>query len=266
MLHDPKKLLLVAGPSLLENKLAVFKVAEALKALSQKHAESLTVVFRSSFDKPHRGTLFSARGSGLEEGLRLLTEVKDQLELKISTDVHERQQIEPASLVCDVLQIPSLLCRQNDLITDAAKSGCVVNLRKGVALSPIDALQLAEKVECAHATEFWMTERGSAFGYNQLMCDMRIFTALKHTDCPVLFDASITTELPEGVAQRLKNSARAFSLPLAKAALAAGAAGLYLDVHPEPENALVDNATQLPLKELDGFVAQALELWQKLHA
>lgn len=264
MIHESGKLLLMAGPSLLESEKVSFAVAEVLKRLAQKHAATLKVVFRSSFDKPQRSTLFGSRGEGMEAGLRLLSELKDKFGLLVGTDVHERYQVEPSSAICDVLQIPSQLCLQADLVVEAAKSGCVVNIRKGAQISALEALPVVEKVECAHASEVWLTERGSCFGYGDVVVDMRGFTILKRAECPILFDATSPSRLP-GLPLSKENGPARFTLPLAKAALASGADGLSIDVHPEPENALVDGAIQLPLGYLEIIVDECLKTWKTLR-
>ena len=263
MLYENGKLLLVAGPSLLENERTVFSVAEVLKRLAQKYAATLKVVFRSSFDKPHRSGLLSARGEGMDAGLTLLTAVKDQFDLPVATDVHQPHQINSLSLVCDMLQIPSQLCRSTDLATEAARSGCTLNLRKGTSLSPQDTLQLVEKIKCANPSELWVTERGTAFGYNNLVVDMRVFPVIKKTECPVLIDATVVSQMT-GLSMPKASELPDLALAMARASLAAGADGLYLDVHPEPENALVDNMSHLPLEKMESFVDECLQLWVQL--
>ena len=251
-------MLLVAGPSLLESEKVVFTVAEELKKLSEKHPR-LQVIFKGSFDKPHYDSFFGTRGNGMEAGLRLLTEVKNQFGLPVMTDVHERYQVEPVSIVCDALQIPSQLCQQTDLVMDAAKSGCALNIRKGSHLSPMETLGIAEKIECSRAAEIWITERGTTFGYENRAVDMRAFTILKRAECPILLDATAVSKMP-GWKTPKETPASVFALPMARAALVAGADGLSLEIHPEPENALVDNATQLPLGQLGRFIEECLKL------
>jgi 2-dehydro-3-deoxyphosphooctonate aldolase (KDO 8-P synthase) len=266
MIYDSSKLLLVAGPSLLEGERITFAVAQALRKLQDKYASELKVVFKSSFDKPNRTSLYSARGEGLEAGLALLSEVKDRYGLPLLTDVHERHQVPGAAAVCDVLQIPSLLCRQTDLMVAIAKSGATINLRKGPYLSPGETLEVAEKIETCHANELWITERGYCFGYDNLVLDLRVLPILRHAECPLLVDLSTPSPLPAGVGLPKALGVVQFVSPLARAAVAAGADGLYLDLHPEPENALADNALQLPLPLLDGVVADALKVWRALRS
>lgn len=262
MLFKDNKLLLVAGPCALESEKIVRKVAEVLKSLQRQYSQ-LNIVFKGSFDKANRTSVFSARGPGITEGLQLLAMVKDEYDLPTLTDVHERYQVEPVSAVCDVLQIPAYLCRQTDLLAEAARSGCTVNVKKGQFLSPSEALQITEKLEKNHAHEIWLTERGTTFGYNNLVVDMRSFTIMKRAECPLIFDATHSVQLP-GQGGNVSGGDRQFILPLAKAALAAGADGLFMETHPDPENALSDMSCQLPLDRMVDTVCTLMKLWENL--
>ena len=262
MIHQPGKLLLVAGPCALESEKIVRQTAEKIKAVGERFRDQLTVVFKGSFDKANRTSLYTARGPGLDEGLQLLALVKDDYNLLTLTDVHERYQVEPVSAVVDVLQIPAFLCRQTDLIVEAAKTGCTVNVKKGQFLSPREALSIVEKLKLSHATEHWLTERGTTFGYNNLVVDMRVFPILKSAECPILFDATHSVQLPGAQGQQ-SGGDRQYILPLSRAALAAGATGLFVETHPEPENALSDAATQLPLDQFESFIEECLRWWRR---
>lgn len=261
MLYQANKLLLIAGPCMLEGEKVVRQVAQALVKIKDAYAEELTVVFKGSFDKANRTSISTARGPGLKEGLELLAMVKDDYGLPTLTDVHERSQVEPVSAVVDVLQIPAFLCRQTDLIVEAARTGCCVNVKKGQFLSPMEALSIVEKLRLSHSAEHWLTERGTTFGYNNLVVDMRVFPILQQAECPIIFDATHSVQLPGGLGKQ-SGGQREYIVPLAKAALAAGAHGLFIETHPDPVNALSDAGTQLPLEELERTLAACLKIWK----
>ncbi len=261
MLYEEGKLLLIAGPCALESEQVVRKVADVLKKFQEKNAREVKVIFKGSFDKANRTSLMTPRGPGMAEGLQLLAMVKDDYDLPTLTDIHERFQVEPVSAVVDVLQIPAFLCRQTDLIVEAAKTGCVVNVKKGQFLSPMEALSIIEKLEASHSVEHWLTERGTTFGYNNLIVDMRVFPILQKAECPIIFDATHAVQLPGGMGKQ-SGGERQFILPLARAALAAGAHGLFIETHPEPENAVSDAATQLPLQDFESTLEECLKIWR----
>ena len=262
MLFNPDKLLLIAGPCSLENETVCRAVAEALTKLAKKHRE-LNIVFKGSFDKANRTSL-GGRGTGIKEGLRLLALMKQDYGFPVLTDIHERQQAAAVGQVCDVLQIPAFLCRQTDLLLAAAKTGRVVNVKKGQFLSPAEMQFVVSKLKQAKAAEIWQTERGTTFGYQNLVVDMRSFALMKALGCPAIFDATHSVQLP-GAAGGKSGGQREFVPPLAKAALAAGADGLFLETHPDPARAISDAASQIPLAELPALIATCVAVWKAVR-
>jgi 2-dehydro-3-deoxyphosphooctonate aldolase (KDO 8-P synthase) len=221
MLFDPKKLLLIAGPCSLENERVCRAVAEGLVKIGKQHPE-LKIVFKGSFDKANRTSAAGARGTGLEEGLALLALVKRDYGFPVLTDVHEREQMKAVAAVCDVIQIPAFLSRQTDLLLAAAATGRVVNVKKGQFLSPQEMVYVTGKLREGKAKEIWQTERGTTFGYNNLVVDMRSFPIMRQNGYPTILDATHSVQLPGG-ADGKSGGQREFVAPLAKAALAAGA-------------------------------------------
>ena len=260
MLFNPKQCLLIAGPCALESATICHAVAEELTELKARYPD-LNVVFKGSFDKANRTAAESPRGPGLEAGLAFLQRVHDDYRLPTITDCHTEAQAVAAAAICTVLQIPAFLCRQTDLLIAAARTGRVVNVKKGQFLAPEDMANVVNKLQTHGAMEIWQTERGHSFGYHNLVVDMRSFTILKTIASPVIFDATHSVQLP-GAEGYKSGGQRAFIPPLARAALAAGADGLFIETHPEPEQALSDAATQLPLKQLPEFIEHCLAIWQ----
>ena len=263
MIFDSGKLLLIAGPCSLENEAVCRAVAEELTALRERLPE-LNIVFKGSFDKANRTSHSGGRGTGLEAGLELLGMVKREYGFPVLTDIHERQQVEPVAEVCDVLQIPAFLCRQTDLLLEAAASGRVVNVKKGQFLSPAEMKNVVAKLAAGEAAEIWQTERGTTFGYQNLVVDMRGFSVMKSYGFPVVFDATHSVQLP-GAAGGKSGGQREFVPPLAKAALAAGADGLFLETHPDPDNAVSDGPNMVPLRELGELLERCLEVWRAVR-
>lgn len=262
MLFDPKRLLLIAGPCSLENEAVCRSVAEALAKLAQKHKE-LNIVFKGSFDKANRTSL-GGRGTGLKEGLRLLALIRKDYGFPVLTDIHERQQAAPVAKVVDVLQIPAFLCRQTDLLLAAAKTGAVVNVKKGQFLSPQEMEFVVGKLKQAKAAEIWQTERGTTFGYQNLVVDMRSFAMMKAHGHPAIFDATHSVQLP-GAGGGKSGGRREFVPPLAKAALGAGADGLFIETHPDPANAISDGPNMVPLAELPALIADCVAVWKAVR-
>lgn len=259
-IFDSKKLLLIAGPCSLENEKVCRQVAEVLMKMAQRLNE-LNILFKGSFDKANRTSISGDRGPGIKEGLQLLRMVAKEYGLKVTTDVHSVDQVEEIAEVCDVLQIPAFLCRQTDLLIAAGKSGRVVNVKKGQFLSPFEMEFVVQKLESIGVSEIWQTERGFCFGYQNLVVDMRSFEIMKEHGHPVIYDASHSIMLP-GAAGGKSGGELKFLEPLAKGALAAGAEGLFIETHPDPENAVSDKMTQLPLGELEDFVERCLKVWR----
>ena len=263
MLFNPKKLLVIAGPCSLENERVCRAVAAALVKIGKKHRE-LQLVFKGSFDKANRTSAAGARGTGLEQGLALLAMVKRDYGFPVLTDVHERQQVPAVAAVCDVLQIPAFLSRQTDLLLAAAASGRVVNVKKGQFLSPQEMVFVTGKLREGKAREIWQTERGTTFGYNNLVVDMRSFPIMRRNGAPVMLDATHSVQLP-GAAGGKSGGERQYVAPLAKAALAAGADGLFIETHPNPAQAISDGPNMVPLAELPALLASCLAVWKAVR-
>lgn len=260
MIYSRDKLLLLAGPCSLENETVCRTVAEILVKLRENFAD-LTIVFKGSFDKANRTSLAGDRGTGMAAGLELLAMVRRDYGFPVVTDLHERSQVEPVAEVCDVLQIPAFLCRQTDLLLAAAQSGKTVNVKKGQFLAPQDMRYVVGKLEEGGAAEIWQTERGATFGYQNLVVDMRGFPIMKGFGQPVIFDATHSVQLPGGGGGKSAGQ-REFVPSLARAALAAGADGLFLETHPDPANAISDGPNMVPLAELPELIEQCLAVWR----
>lgn len=263
MIFDDRsgKLLLIAGPCSLESRELALEIAGRIAELAEARKGELTAVFKGSFDKANRTSISSPRGPGMEAGCEIFAEVKKRFGLACITDVHETWQCAIAAQVCDALQIPAFLCRQTDLLAAAAKTGRAVNVKKGQFLSPADMRYAVGKLRESGAEEIWQTERGSTFGYGNLVVDMRSFAIMAANGAPVIFDATHSVQLP-GAATGASGGERQYERPLAMAAIAAGADGLFIETHPDPENAISDSATQLPLDDLEGLVDEALDFFK----
>jgi len=261
MLFDPQRLLLIAGPCSLENEAVCRAVATELAAIRARRPE-LNIVFKGSFDKANRTSADGPRGSGIEAGLALLAWVKREFGFPVLTDVHESAQVPAVAAVCDVVQIPAFLCRQTDLLVAAAKTGRVVNVKKGQFLSPQEMPFTLTKLR--GAAEVWQTERGTTFGYQNLVVDMRSFPLMKANGFPVILDATHSVQLP-GAGGGKSSGQREFVAPLAKAALAAGADGLFIETHPNPAEAISDGPNQVPLGELAALLDACLAVWRAVR-
>lgn len=246
---------LIAGPCVIESEGHARTLAEQIAAICAER--KLTYVFKASYDKANRTSLKSYRGPGLEEGLHVLRKIKDELHLPILTDVHEPSQVAAAAEVADILQIPAFLSRQTDLLTAAGKSGRAVNIKKGQFVSPWEMKHAIEKVGATGNRNILVTERGSSFGYNNLVVDMRAFPILQSFGYPVVYDVTHSLQLPGGEGNQ-SGGQREFVEPLACAGVAAGVDGLFLEVHDNPEKALSDPATQLPLAQLKPLLEKVL--------
>ncbi|MCC5840695.1 MAG: 3-deoxy-8-phosphooctulonate synthase [Opitutales bacterium] len=260
LLFQENKLLLIAGPCSLENAGVTMAVAKVLADL-QRAEPDLFCVFKGSFDKANRTSATSPRGPGLEEGLALLAEVKESFGFPLLTDFHQPDQAATVASVCDVLQIPAFLCRQTDLLEAAAATGRVVNVKKGQFLSPGEMRHVVRKLESANAREIWQTERGTTFGYNNLVVDMRSFPTLRANNHPVVFDATHSVQQPGG-GDGSTSGDRRFVPTLARAALAAGAQGLFIETHPDPDRAISDGPNQVPLADFPELIHAALRVWR----
>jgi 2-dehydro-3-deoxyphosphooctonate aldolase (KDO 8-P synthase) len=248
---------LIAGPCVIESEQLVLdtagKIAEITKSLG------IPYVFKSSFDKANRTSIKSYRGPGIENGLAVLKKVKEQLGLPVLTDVHTEEQATEAGTVVDVLQIPAFLCRQTDLLIAAAKTGKVVNVKKGQFLSPPEMANAVKKVEECGSQRIVLTERGSSFGYNNLVVDMRSFPIMRSFGYPVVFDATHSVQLPGGGGTK-SSGQREFVEPLACAAAGAGVDGFFMEVHPNPDEALSDGPNMVPLHQLKSLLERVMRI------
>jgi len=239
-------LTIFAGPCAIESKDIVFKTAEKLKKVCKDL--NINYVFKASYDKANRSSIKSFRGPGLEKGLEILAAVKKEFNLPIVTDIHKEEEAKPASEVADVLQIPAFLCRQTDLLVAAAKTGKIINIKKGQFLAPSQMKSIAQKVSDSGNDKILITERGTTFGYNNLVSDMRGIKIIQDMGYPVVFDATHSVQLPGGAGD-CSGGEREFAPLLAKSAVAAGAKCLFFEIHPEPDKALCDGANMIPLDE-----------------
>ena len=236
------KITILAGPCAMESKDILFKTAEALKKITND--EEVNFVFKCSFDKANRSSLESYRGLGIEKGLELLAEAKKEFDVPIVTDIHAVEQAKLAAEVADIIQIPAFLCRQTDLLIAAAKTGKIVNIKKGQFLAPNQMKSIAKKVSDSGNTNIVITDRGVSFGYNNLVSDMRTMPIIHELGYPIIFDATHSVQLPGG-GGTYTSGERKFVSTLAKSAVAAGADGLFFEVHPNPDEALCDGPNQI---------------------
>ena len=250
-------MLIIVGPCVIESEKVIMQTAEHIKRLSEEFRD-FEFVFKSSFDKANRSSHKSFRGPGLEVGLRVLQRVKEEFGLKITTDVHETWQVKPTAEVVDIVQIPAFLCRQTDLILEAGRSGKPLNVKKGQFLAPWDAKNIVEKLKFAGAVDYYITERGVSFGYNNLVVDFRSLVIMREFT-KVIFDATHSVQLPGGAGDRSAGQ-REFVIPLIRAAVAVGVDGLFMETHPDPDKALSDGPNMIPLSQL----REALETVQRI--
>jgi len=250
-LNTARRLSLIAGPCVIEGEELCLHVASNLKKICRRLG--VFYVFKASFDKANRTSARSFRGPGLDTGLRVLERVRTQVGVPVLTDVHTEAQVEAAAAVVDVLQIPAFLCRQTDLIAAAVRTGKIVNLKKGQFLSPAEMGQVVEKARTAGGRRLLVTERGTTFGYNNLVSDMRAIPLLRRYGVPVIFDATHSVQLPGGGGDRSAGQ-REFAPVLARCAVAAGANGLFIETHPDPDQALSDGPNMIPLDEMPGLL------------
>ena len=250
-------LVLIGGPCVIESEVFAMKMAESIR----KIASPLRVpyIFKSSYDKANRSSIRSFRGPGLNKGLQILKRIKKEFNLPVLSDVHTVEEVEPASEVLDCLQIPAFLCRQTDLVIAAARTGKAVNVKKGQFLAPWEVRNIIEKIEAARNRNILLTERGTTFGYNYLVNDMRSLQVMRGFGYPVLFDATHSTQLPGGEGHR-SGGQREFIAGLARAACGMGCDGLFLEVHSRPDKALSDGTNMLALKDLRPLLEEVLQI------
>lgn len=250
-------LFLIAGPCVIESEAHARKMAEEVARIAA--SAGVPHIFKASYDKANRTSVKAYRGPGLEEGLRILRRIKRELNLPILTDIHEPGHAAPAAEVADILQIPAFLARQTDLLLAAAKTGRIVNVKKAQFLSPWDMANVAEKISGAGNQKIMVTERGASFGYQNLVVDMRSFPILRKLGYPVVFDVTHSVQLPGGQGHASGGQPE-FIEPLARAGVAAGADGVFLEVHDNPAQALSDGSNALPLAQLPALLARLKEL------
>lgn len=261
-LQDSRRLTLIAGPCVIESEKLCFEVAATLKKTCAKLG--INYIFKASFDKANRTSGKSFRGPGLIEGLTVLARVREKFELPVLTDVHTEEQTANAAEVVDILQIPAFLCRQTDLIEAAVHTGKIVNIKKGQFLSPGEIGRVVDKARSGGGKKIALTERGTTFGYNNLVADMRSIPIMKQTGCPVIFDATHSVQLPGGGGDK-SSGQREFAPVLARCALAAGANGVFIETHPNPDQALSDGPNMIALADMPAVLKSLLKVFAAVN-
>jgi len=250
-------LAVIAGPCVIESKDSALRHASLLKEAADR--AGVPYIFKSSFDKANRSSADSFRGPGLDKGLEILAEVKRKIGIPILTDVHEKEQVGPVREVADVLQIPAFLCRQTDFVVAVARSGKVVNVKKGQFLAPWDIGNVVQKIVSTGNQQVLLTERGVSFGYNNLVSDMRTLVVMRALGYPIVFDATHSLQLPGGLG-KASGGERKHIGPLARAGVAVGVDALFMEVHEDPDHALSDGPNSLPLTEFEGLLRTIKEI------
>lgn len=250
-------LVLMAGPCVLESVEMAREIAGEMRSITARLG--IPYVFKASFDKANRTSLGSFRGPGLEQGLQELGRIREELEIPVVSDIHEPAQAALAAECLDILQIPAFLCRQTDLLLAAAKTGKVVNVKKGQFVSPWEMENVVNKLRGGGCDRILLTERGASFGYNNLVVDMRSLPVMRAFGCPVVFDATHSVQLPGG-AGGASSGQRDFIAPLTRAAVAAGIDGLFMEVHPDPDKALCDGPNSMPLDRVESLLKELLRI------
>jgi 2-dehydro-3-deoxyphosphooctonate aldolase (KDO 8-P synthase) len=255
-------MVLIAGPCVIECEELCFRVASSLKKTCSRLG--ISFVFKASYDKANRTSAKSFRGPGMDAGLQILANVRKKCQVPILTDVHSEIQTIRAAEVVDILQIPAFLCRQSDLVAAAVQTGKIVNLKKGQFLSPLEMGQVVDKAKQAGGKRLLVTERGTTFGYNNLVADMRSMPIMRSFGFPVIFDATHSVQLPGGSGDK-SSGQRQFAPVLARAALAAGADGIFLETHPQPDHALSDGPNMIPLGEVPALLSSLLKVYSAVR-
>lgn len=256
------RLMLIAGPCVIESEESVLYIARQLKEITNRL--NLDYYFKASFDKANRTSIKAYRGPGIDEGLRILKKVKELYGLRVVTDIHEPWQAEEVASVCDIIQIPAFLCRQTDLVVAAARTGKIINVKKAQFLAPWDMINVVNKIVDSGNRQIMLCERGTTFGYNRLVVDMTSIGEMKKLGYPVVYDATHSVQKPGGLGEATGGN-RIYVEPLAKAALAAGADALFMEVHPEPDNALSDGPNMVRLEELEGLLKRLIKVYEAVH-
>ena len=254
--------MLIAGPCVIESEENVMQIAKNIKEIAERL--DLDYYFKASFDKANRTSIAAYRGPGIDEGLRILKKVKEELGLKICTDIHEPWQAAKAAEVCDIIQIPAFLCRQTDLLISAAKTGKIINVKKAQFLAPWDMKNVVNKIEEAGNSSIMLCERGTTFGYNTLVVDMTGIVEMKKFGYPVVMDATHSVQKPGGRGTYTGGN-RENVEPLAKAAIAVGADALFFEVHPDPDNAKSDGPNMVKLDEFENMLKRIIKVYDAVH-
>ena len=254
---NEESLPLIAGPCVIESRDLIFRTAEKLKTICEKL--KLPFIFKSSYDKANRTSIESFRGHGIEEGLEILSEVKKEFNMFVLSDVHEITEIKLAKEVLDIIQIPAFLCRQTNLIIEAAKTNKVINIKKGQFLAPDDVLNIVKKAYAIGNENILITERGTSFGYHNLVVDMRAFDIIHKFNIPVIFDSTHSVQLPGGAGTK-SSGQREFIPTLLRAAVAAGCDGIFMETHPDPDSALSDGPNMVPLDKVESLLGEAIRI------
>jgi 2-dehydro-3-deoxyphosphooctonate aldolase (KDO 8-P synthase) len=255
-------LFLIGGPCAIESEDLVLRTAESLKKMATDLG--IPFIFKSSYDKANRSSIRSFRGPGLEMGLEILQKVKEKVQVPVLSDVHHPEEIAPAAQVLDILQIPAFLCRQTDLVLAAAKTGKPVNVKKGQFLAPWDMGNIVEKIKSTGNHQILLTERGASFGYNNLVVDLRSIPIMKQLGFPVVFDATHSVQLP-GAKGDASGGQREFVPALARAAVAAGCDGLFMEIHPDPDSALSDGPNMVRLADVKHLLEQLKRIYEVVN-
>lgn len=253
---------LIAGPCVIESEEMVMSIAEKMKSITDKLGIPYT--FKASFDKANRTSINGKRGPGIEEGLRILEKVKTTFDLPVATDIHEPWQAEPVGKICDIVQIPAFLCRQTDLLVAAAKTGKCINIKKAQFLAPWDMANCAQKVEQSGNSNIMLCERGTSFGYNNLVVDMTGLVEMKKFGYPVIFDATHSVQKPGGKGTSTGGN-REYVEYLAKAAIAVGVDGLFMETHPSPDEAWSDGPNMVVLDEMEAMLKKLIKVYEAVN-
>lgn len=252
-------LTLISGPCVIESESHALSAAETLKQITSRFP--IQFIYKSSYDKANRSAYNSFRGPGLESGLKILEKIKREFDLPVLTDVHSPEEAIAAAAVCDVIQIPAFLCRQTDLIVAAAQTGAVINVKKGQFMAPWDMANVVDKIRTAGNENIILTDRGTSFGYNNLVSDMRAIPIMQGLGFPVCFDATHSVQLPGGLGTSTGGQ-REFIPVLAKSAIAAGANALFIEAHPNPAQALSDKSSVMSFEDLPALLDQVVQIYQ----
>ncbi len=257
LVGSDQPLLLIGGPCVLESADMARRVAgEMQKICARLH---ISYIFKASFDKANRTSLSSFRGPGIEEGLRILAAIREEMQIPVISDIHDQYQVGAAAEVLDILQIPAFLCRQTDLLVAASQTGKPINLKKGQFVSPWDMLNAVNKIREGGTSKVMLVERGASFGYNNLVVDMRSLPVMRSFDCPVIYDATHSVQLPGG-AGGSSGGQREFIGPLTQAAVAAGIDGLFMEIHPDPDKARCDGPNSMPLDRMEEMLTRLVRI------